>query len=141
MSFISILTKIGQVGSAVAGVEKTAGPLLDLIPGVAPWRAVVDGIVSRVQSAIVTVEANNPVSDGKLKSDATIADFQAGLALTQQILAAQGKTLVYDQAALQAAINAQVEAYNQFAKLKASFQTVDLPKPGAQPAPAGVTTK
>ncbi len=130
MSFTSILQKIGQVGQVIAGIEHTAAPWLALIPGAAPIVATVDAIVARVQATIATVEANNPVEgQGKIKADATIADFQAGLELTQQLLRTQGKTLTYDQGELQAGINAQVEAYNHFAALKASFKTVDLPKP------------
>lgn len=127
MSFISIIKKIGTVG---LGIEHLASPIL---AATVPGFAAIDAIVQRVQAAILTIEATSPMDgQGKIKSDATVADFNAALDIAQQVAAARGKRLEYDAAALQAAINAQVEAYNNFAKLKASFHEVDLP-PKEQP--------
>lgn len=121
MSFISILKKIGSV---VIGAEHIVAPVVEtLVPSLSGPIAAVDGIFQRVQATITTLEANNP-SDGQgaIKSAAVVADFQSGLDLTQQILSVEHKKLSYDGAALQAAINAQVAAYNAFATLKASFK-------------------
>jgi len=129
MSFISILKK---VGSAVLGIEHVAEPVIEtLFPSSKPLFDVFD----RLQTAITTVESANPLQNGQLKSQTVVSDFEAGLSVTQAILSADGKKLVYDDAALQSAINAQVAAYNAFAALKASFKVVALnpPAPGAAP--------
>ena len=126
MSFLSI---IKTIASTVLGVEKLVSPVVGvLVPGAQPVVNILDSIVTRVQNAIVTVEANNPVGNGTVKFDAVVADFQAAVDLAQSMAAAAGKTLTYDKAALTDAINDQVAAYNAFAKLKASFQFVDAPK-------------
>lgn len=91
-------------------------------------------IFDRLQTAITTVEASSPLQDGTVKSGAVVTDFEAGLSVTQAILAVDGKKLVYDDAALQSAINAQVAAYNAFATLKASFKVVSLAVAAAPPA-------
>lgn len=118
MSFISIL-------KTIAGVEHSIAPVLSLIPGVGNIVVAVDPIVQRIQSAIGTVEANSPEvpgGQGGLKAPLVVADFEAGLELTRQVLAQKGEKLSYDTAALQDAIDKQVDAYNAFAKLKASFK-------------------
>ena len=118
MSFISIL-------KTVLGIEHTIAPFLSVIPGVGSIVVGVDAIVQRVQAAIGTVEASNPGDgQGSLKAPAVIADFNAGLDLTQQVLALKGEKLAYDPAKLQDAIDKQVAAYNAFAALKSSFQIV-----------------
>jgi hypothetical protein len=111
VSFASIFKTIAQVGLTVAGV---------FVPQLS-------GVFSRLQTAITVVEANNPVAGaGKLKAEAVIADFEASLALTQEVLALEGKKLVYDATALQTAIDAQVSAYNWMAEVKKSFKVVPL---------------
>lgn len=127
MSFISILRRIGTVA---LGIEHIASPLVGaLVPGAGPAMVVLDSIFAHVQTAIVTVEANNPVTAaGPQKADAVVADFQAGLDVTNQVLALEGKTLTYDGALLQKAIADQVSAYNGFAAVKASFKVVPLVK-------------
>jgi C4-type Zn-finger protein len=103
--------------------------ILEVIPGpIGTVTATIDGVVSRIQNAIATVEANNPVGDGQLKAAAVQADFQSAIDLAQQIAKLEGKTMVYDQAAFSAAVNAQVAAFNAFSTLKASFKLVDTPK-------------
>lgn len=120
MSFISILKKVGSV---VLGVEKVAEPVVEsLFPASTPLFDIFD----RLQTAITTVEAANPLQSGTVKSGIVVSDFEAGLTVTQAILAADGKKLVYDDGALQSAINAQVAAYNAYATLKASFKVVAL---------------
>src|SRR6185437_2964590 len=80
VSFISIL-------KTVLGIEHTIAPFLSVIPGVGSIVVGVDAIVQRVQAAIGTVEASNPGDgQGSLKAPAVIADFNAGLDLTQQVL-------------------------------------------------------
>jgi hypothetical protein len=118
MSFISILK---TVGSTLLGIEHVAEPIVEtLFPASSPIFAIFD----KVQTAITTVEQGMPAATGAAKAQAVVNDFEAGLALTQQILAVDGKTLSYDTTALQTAIDAQVAAYNAFAAVKASFKVV-----------------
>lgn len=125
-NFFSILKKIG---SAALGVEKVAAPIAEAVfPQFAPAVSMLDGWVNRVQGAVVSVEANPVMTDGTVKSNAVIADFETGLDLTNSVLAMRGKQLSYDKAALQDAINSFVAGYNALAKVKASFQEVDIPK-------------
>ena len=126
MSFISILTKVGQVA---LGIERAAAPMIEtFLPASTPIIAAVDGIVGRIQGSITTVEANNPMDgQGQIKSAAVVTDFQDGIAIAQEVLAMEGKSLTYDSAALTTAITAQVAAYNAFATLKASIKIVALP--------------
>lgn len=116
MSFLSVI-------KTIVGVEHAVTPLLSVIPGVGSIAVGVDAVVQRIMSSVATVEANNPADgQGGVKAPAVIADFNAGLELTQQVLAIKGEKLTYDPAALQDSINAQVSAFNAFAKLKASFK-------------------
>lgn len=126
MSFLSILKKVGSVA---LGIEHVAAPILGVvIPGAAPVIAEIDNIFKTIQTGVMTAEANHPTDGlGKLKSDAVIADFQSGIALAQEFMAMEGKTIAYDAAALQDAISSQVQAYNAMAALKASFKVVPLP--------------
>ena len=125
-SFLSILTSIGKT---VLGIEQVAAPIAETIfPAAAPIISALDKIFQNLQGAVVTAEVNNPTGNGQVKSDAVIADFQAGLALTQSVLALEHKELQYDAAALQTAISAQVGAFNAMAAVKASFHIADLPK-------------
>jgi len=62
-----------------------------------------------------------------------VDEFEAGLETTQDVLNSLGKKLVYDQAALKEAIDAQVVVYKALAKVKDSYQIVPLDNP---PAPA-----
>lgn len=121
MSFLSILKTIGKDFLAV---EKVAAPIASVaFPQFAGAINLVDNFVQKVQGTIVTIEANNPVDgQGQLKSASVINDFVSGLELTQSMLALDHKKLTFDQTKLQAAIDAQVAAYNNFAALKASFK-------------------
>lgn len=121
MSFISVIKKIGSVA---LGIEHIAEPVVETL---FPVSKPIFDIFDKVSNTIVTVEANMPGVSGPDKSQAVISDFEAGLALTQQILALEGKQLTYDKAALQTAINAQVAAYNAFAAVKTSFKVTTLP--------------
>ena len=127
MSFISILKTIGKT---ILGVEHLAAPIAEVaFPQFAGAIAEVDSLTSRLQSAIVTVEANSPVGTaGTLKSDVVTQDFNAAIGLAQSIAGFAGKQISYDASALQTAINSQVAAYNALAALKASFKVVDVPK-------------
>ena len=124
-SFITILKKVGSV---LLGVEHLAAPIAEIaFPQFAGAIAEVDSLTGRLQNAITTVEANSPVgTDGSLKSAAVIADFNAAIGLAQSVAGFAGKQISYDAGALQAAINAQVNAYNAAAALKASFHMVDI---------------
>jgi hypothetical protein len=127
VSFISILK---QVGTVALGVEHLAAPIIAAtVPGAGVVVSRLDNIFSRLQSTIQTVELTNPISAaGPAKAAAVATDFKASLALTQEVLALQGKSLTWDDTTLNEAISAQVAAFNAFAKVKASLQMVDLPK-------------
>lgn len=108
--------------------EQVAEPIIKtLLPASAPIFALVDPIIAKVQNTIVTVEANSSdTTPGADKFGAVLSDFKSGLALTNSILAAEGKQLIFDEASFAAATNAQVEALRQFAVLRASIQIVPL---------------
>ncbi len=121
MSFISILKKIGTVALGIEHVASASG-LGSLIPGF----AMIDPIFQSIANGVVRIEANNPLTPGADKASAVTQDFAAGLDTFQQILAARKEKLTYDAVALQAAIDAQVAAFNAMAKVKASFAIVPL---------------
>ena len=125
MSFLSILRKIG---STVIGAERVVAPIAeDLLPAYSGTIAALDGIFQRLQAAIATAETTLPQDgQGSVKLPAVIADFDAGLELTQSILAAEGKKLTYDPVQLKAAIDSQVAAFNAMADVKASFKIVSF---------------
>ena len=127
MSFGSIFKGIGKGLTAALGVEHQLAPMLSLIPGFGIL-ATVDSFVTHIQGAIVSAEAIHGDGQGAVKSTSVIDTFNAGLEIAQDIARTRGKVLAWDTTALQAAINAQVEAYNQFAKVKASFREVDPPQ-------------
>jgi crotonobetainyl-CoA:carnitine CoA-transferase CaiB-like acyl-CoA transferase len=131
MGFTSILKKVGSV---LLGIEHVAEPIVEsLFPASTP----LFGVFDRLSQAITTVEASiTTPGSGPQKSAAVVADFNAGLQLTQSILALEGKALYYDPAALQTAIDAQVAAFNAFAAVKTSFKVVAQPTPA--PAPPAV---
>lgn len=120
MSFISII-------KTIVGVEHAITPILSVIPGVGSIATGIDAIAQRLIGGIATAEANNPADgQGGIKAAAVVSDFQAGLELTQSVLAIEHKKLEYDAAMLQTAINAQVAAFNAMAALKASFRVTSL---------------
>lgn len=120
MSFLSTLKKIG---GGVVTVAKVAAPIVEtFLPQSTVAFNIIDSLVTKTQTAIVTTEAVAPTAPGSTKLNNVIADFEAGLGITKDILSVTGHTISYDTVALTAAINAQVEAYNQFAKVKASFK-------------------
>ena len=125
MSFVSILKKIGSIAISV---EHVVAPIAEtLLPAFGTTIAAIDGIFQRLQATIATVEVSNPAAgQGVVKAQAVVADFEAGLSFTQDILALEGKKLVWDDTQLQAAISAQVAAYNAMAALKASFKVVPV---------------
>lgn len=125
MSFLSVLKKIG---TTALGIEHSIAPVLRLIPGVGSVVAVVDDLVTKVQTAIVTVEHSIPDGGGPLKLDAVTKDFEATLDLTKSILALRGETVEYDKVEFQAAVADQVSFFNRMAKVKGSFKVVPLPK-------------
>lgn len=124
MSFLSIFT-----GKAVHVAEKIAVTAAEVaFPQFAPVLNKIDNLFGTTQAAIIQVEQNNPMGNGQLKQAQTVDAFEAGLAEMQSILALSNKKLEYDDGALKDAINAQVDAYNKFSKVKASFKVVDLSK-------------
>ncbi len=127
MSFISVLKKIGGVA---LGIEHFAEPFIKVaVPGSAGVFDILDPIFAQIPVSIAKNELGNPVDkQGALKEPQTVADFEAGLAGTQAILAATGKHLSWDDAKLKANIAQWVAAYNGAAELRASFHLVDIPK-------------
>ena len=125
MSFLTVLKK---VGSALVGVEHVVEPIAALaFPQFAAILGGLDKLFTSVPAAVVTVEANNPADgQGGLKSQAVIADFEAGLQVAQDLAALRKKKVVYDEAALQASINGFTDGWNNLAKVKASLHEVDL---------------
>jgi hypothetical protein len=89
--------------------------------------AAVDSIFHRVAGSVANAEATvQQAGQGALKSSIVVSDFNAGIDIAQTVLAARGEKMVYDAAALQAAIDAQTAAFNAFATLKASFKIVPI---------------
>lgn len=138
MSFLSIFKKIGSIALKV---EHVASPIIStMLPGAAPIIMELDTIFQHLQSAVITVESNNPLdAQGAVKSASVVSDFNSGLELTQSILAMKGEMLSYDATALQTAISAQVTALNAMAAVKASFKIVSLATPSQTPAAPAVT--
>lgn len=126
MSFLSVLRKIGSV---VAGVEHVAVPLISAVdPALAPLLSTIDGWVNRVQSTVLTVEANNPVDgQGQVKLQAVIADFEAGLSIANAIAAGHGKKIDYNHPKFDESVGHLVAFYNGMGEVKKSFKEVDLP--------------
>lgn len=127
MSFLSIFKAIGK---GLVVTEHVAAPIVSTaFPQFAPWINKIDTLFGTTQAAIIQVEQNNPAGEGQLKQAQTVDAFEAGLAEMQSILALSNKHLEYDDGKLKEAINAQVDAYNKFAAVKASFKVVEGPKP------------
>lgn len=125
MSFKTIIT--GAFHFLVKSKPTIESAIKFVLPQTAPIWAILDPIIQRIPNAVVTAEATAPDGTlGSVKSDAVFADFESGLELTNSVLAAKGETLAYDKVALQAAINAQVEALKQMASVKASIHIVPI---------------
>ncbi len=129
-SFKSILNGIWHGFLSAEPTIETAVKVL--LPASAPIFALIDPVIAKIQNTIVTVEANSPDgTPGKDKFAAVIGDFRASLDLANSVLAVEGKQLIFDEASFTAATNAQVEAFRQFAVLRASVHVVDIPKASA----------
>lgn len=119
-SFLGAFRKMLGAG---AGVGQLAAPYVSL------FNPAAGAIVASVSRAIIRAESEySEPKSGPLKQAAVIADFKAGLDVAKDILAAQGKTITYDNGALEDAIKAQVMAFNAFNALKASVKIVDAKK-------------
>lgn len=124
-NFLSILKTIGKDALAV---EHIAVPVAEvLFPPAAPILSKLDNLAQGLQASIIKIEQAGPVyADSTVKAGAAVTDFEAGLAVTQSVLAMEGKKVTYDEPLLQAAIAAQVDAYNKFALLKASIKITSI---------------
>jgi hypothetical protein len=124
-SFFDVLKKIGSIAF---GIEKVAVPIASALdPAFAPALSALDAFVTKIHNSVVTVEASAPsTASSSDKQNAVINDFESGLAFAQQILALEGKSLTYDPAALNTAINSIVAGYNSLAAVKQSFKIVPL---------------
>lgn len=110
MSFLSAFKKIGKVLVRAAPVVGIINPALG-------------GIAAAISDAIVRAEVQHTEpGTGALKSEAVQQDFLSSLGIMEEVLELQGKTLDYDKALLQEAIDAQVKFLNTVAKLKGSFK-------------------
>lgn len=125
MSFWNVLKKIA-VGAVKA--EQAALPLINLIdPALGTILSKLDPVFAKVITTVAVVEMNNPLDgQGQIKSNAVIADFEAGLATTQSVLALKNEKLTYDDAALQKTISDFANGYNGLAAVKQSFKIVPL---------------
>lgn len=122
MSFLTILKTIGKDALQIAPIAGAAVSLVNPVIG-----NLIMGISGKLQTAIVSAEATvTQANSGGIKADAVVADFESGLSIAQEVLAAEGKAITYDPAALQTAINNYVAAYNATAALKSSFKIVGL---------------
>lgn len=124
MSFLGTITNIGKTLLQVA-----SNPLVE--SGISMWNPAVGVIWKRVASSIVNIEAAHAAA-GKTGTGAdklafVTTDFEESISVTQEILRSQGKSFTYDTGALKEAIDAQVMAYNAFARVKASFKITDVP--------------
>ena len=119
MSWIKTLGKGIVTGARVA--TQVGIPIASAfgVPGLSLIAAASNGIL-RAETAYVES------GKGKEKSELVVSEFEAGLETTQEILATQNKQLVYDKAALQEFIDAQVAAYKAMAKVKESFKITDI---------------
>lgn len=118
-----------RVLGVIAQVEHTVVPVINpLLP--LPFQiplGAIDTLLSHIPTNIAAIEANNPGDkQGAAKSQAVIAELEAGLAMLQEAAAIKNKRFEYDKAEVQLAINDFVSAYNRFPKIRASFKEVDL---------------
>jgi len=119
MSFLSGLKQVGKVAFGIA-TNPASGAIISA------FNPSIGSIWGRVASSIVSIEEAHSQA-GKEKSGAeklalAINDFNESLAITREILKSHGKDLVYDNRALEDAINAQVAAFNAAKKLKDSIK-------------------
>lgn len=130
MSFLSILKTIGTDALKIEPIAAAAVSLVN--PALAN---LMNGISGKIQSAVTNAELTiTQAKSGGVKADAVVADFESGLSIAQEVLAAEGKAITYDPSALQTAINNQVAAFNAAAALKASFKIVPLSATATPPA-------
>lgn len=107
------------VGKDALALAPVAGGIIGLVNPAAG--ALIIGLAGRITASVTSVEQTiTDAKAGALKSQTVIADFQNALGLAQEIT---GKTFTYDAAALQAAIDGQVAAFNAMATLKASVKS------------------
>lgn len=110
------LAVVGKDALAVAPIVGSAVGIVNPVLG-----TLITGLAGRITASITSVEQTvTEAKAGQLKSQTVIDDFNNALGLAQEIT---GKTITFDQAALQNAINAQVAALNAFASLKSSIKT------------------
>jgi len=77
------------------------------------------GIVSTIHTAVIKAEANYPGSGrGAEKLPAATAGFMNNMELLSGIFTAKGYKVTVDQGKLQAALNAQVAAFNAIQELQ-----------------------
>jgi len=130
MSFLSILKTIGTDALKIEPIAAAAVSLVN--PALAN---LMNGISGKIQGAVTNAELTiTQAKSGGIKADAVVADFESGLSIAQEVLAAEGKAITYDPVALQTAINNQVAAFNAAATLKASFKIVPLSVTATPPA-------
>lgn len=125
-SFLGVLKGIGKVALGIATNPVTPMAVSVVAPGFG-------AIVSRISSAIVNIEAahvqaNKEEGNGAERLSFVKTDFQQSLDIMDAFYEERGQDLVYDDLALENAINMQVAAFNAFKKLKDSIKVVDRPK-------------
>jgi hypothetical protein len=119
MSFVSIVRKI--LGVAMI-VEHDAAPLAEtLFPSFSPEISAFDSLVTMLTGSIAKQEVQTPNAAGEAKKTAVISDFDSQLKPINNLLQVTGYQVSYDSAALSAATDAFVAAYNQTAVLRQSI--------------------
>lgn len=124
------LSKLGHGLVTGAKIAQTFSPILGVIPGA----GVAIGLANAISGGILRAQAAVPApGSGASKAQLVVQEFEAALETTKQIAAASGKSVTYDQAKLQAAIDAQVAAYKLIADAIDTIRISDTPTP-APPA-------
>jgi hypothetical protein len=114
MNFLGIVKEVAHDAGIVG---EGAAPLISL------YNPALGAIVKGVSDKIVQVEAAIPQDgQGDVKQAAVMNDFLSGLPVFNALLAAQGKSVKYDEGKLKQAISDQTKAYNSFADFAKTFQ-------------------
>ena len=106
----------------VVGVGKELAPVIGVAGAIFPPAGIAAGILNAIIKAEATITA--PKS-GAAKSALVKTDVLASLEAAREAADVLGKTLEYDEQALQDAIDAQVLALNKMDAFKKSFSFKD----------------
>ena len=147
-SFIGALQKIGHgVNVAVHFVAAEApviAPLTNLIPGVGPAINLGLNLASKISGLVVQAETTYPTAGTGAQKQAWVENnFATWFQDWASVMQAAGYDVTYNSADLQAAIQAQVAAFNAIAKVESEVKVtkhVAAPAPTPTPVPVSTTT-